>query len=652
MISKSAIDSVGKVADRLRFALAEQLKDTGYDVSAALDSLALALAHVLEPACEEEGARWIKRLEESASSLFLSEVSGCDLMDAITKASEVVLQGTRGDGSALHALLRAHRAIMQARERMERERREELERRLREIDGFPDTIAATLDPPTLARMGLERLREMTGAASASLFIYQERGVYRCEQRTSGSAGGMELVLRGRAEEALVKEKGVYVGDDNGEQGILLDGMRVDGSGKTFLPLVVRGRTTGLIMLENEHGDVRLDGDSLMLARRFAGRMAVALENAGLHSREQRKIRETVALLELTRAINSTLNLEEVLAKVARMSVDLCGVTECVVYIWDSKGDLFLPGARCGFLAESGEHGGPRIFKPTQLDERHAHALNAGEAVLVEACEVEAFFDRQCMAEHGVGQVFLHPLSSRERLTGIMALFYPAAKGDGPGWEDRELIAAIAAQASMAIENAFLYEDIERSYYSTIKALARAIEVKDPYTHGHSERVTEYALMIADAMRLDEREKQKLKYAATLHDIGKIGIAGRVLNKPGALTEEEYSHVKTHPLLGDSIIEPVDFLQEPRPIILHHHERYDGKGYPEGLKGEDIPLCARILSVADAFEAMRSDRPYRRALPLGEAVEELRRNAGTQFDPAVVEVFLSVLEGYGGDPVNR
>ena len=139
------------------------------------------------------------------------------------------------------------------------------------------------------------------------------------------------------------------------------------------------------------------------------------------------------------------------------------------------------------------------------------------------------------------------------------------------------------------------------------------------------------------------KSQKLKYAATLHDIGKIGIAGWVLNKPGALTDEEYTHVKTHPLLGDTIIEPVEFLQGPRPIILHHHERFDGKGYPDGLRGEDIPLSARILSVADAFEAMRSDRPYRKALPLREAREELLSNSGTQFDPEVVRVFLGILD---------
>jgi len=201
---------------------------------------------------------------------------------------------------------------------------------------------------------------------------------------------------------------------------------------------------------------------------------------------------------------------------------------------------------------------------------------------------------------------------------------------------------IAGQAAVALENASLYEDLEMSYFSTVKALARAIEVKDPYTHGHSERVTEYAMAIARQLGLSERDKKNIKYAAALHDIGKIGIARRVLDKPGALTEEEFTHIKTHPQLGESIMEPVGFLKSPREIILHHHERYDGAGYPDGLEGEGIDTGSRILAVADAFEAMMSDRPYREALPLEEAVAELEKNSGSQFDPDVVIAFLEVL----------
>lgn len=651
MKSEAALGSGNKVGERFRFILEKRLAGKGLLSPADVASFCEALSLFVHAGWEGGGEAGLEALEESACALFESGVTGHELAAALLDAAEHASAAREG-GSAPHRdFLRAQVAIMRAMERAERMKLEEMERRLAEIDGFPETIAATLDPPTLARMGLERLKDIAGAREASLFRYEERGIYARNVNTPGVCPGERLVLEGRAEIVLTREKGAYLGGDAGPPGVLIDGKRADLPGRLFLPLVVRGRTTGLVMLERDPAEAVLGADALTLARRFADRMAVALENAGLHSREQRKIREMLALLELTRAINSTLDLEEILDRVARMSVDLCEVRECVVYLRDAGGGHYQPAARHGFLSGDGEEG-PRFLRPGDLGEERLRRLEDGKHELVGVGEAEAMFPRHALFEHGVGKVLLHPLSSRERLNGILVLCYPASRDKGPERDELELIAAIAAQASMAIENASLYEDIEKSYYSTIRALARAIEVKDPYTHGHSERVTEYALIIAEAMRLDEREKQKLKYAATLHDIGKIGIAGRVLNKPGALTEEEYSHVKTHPLLGDSIIEPVEFLQEPRPIILHHHERYDGKGYPDGLKGEDIPLCARILSVADAFEAMRSDRPYRRALPLAEAVEELKRNGGTQFDPRVVRVFLTVLEAYGGDPVNR
>ncbi len=652
MKSEAALQNSDRIAESIRAAFLERLKEEGHGDDAKLDLFSLTLMLAVEAGDGDYDPALMAGLEEEAASLIETGISGRALVDAILQAGEKVFSKGIKDASMFQGLLRAQRVIMHGWERVEQEKRDELERRLCEIDAFPDTIAATLDPSTLARKGLEKLKEMTGALSASLYHLSEKGVFVCGEKTGEDVGGGKLVLGGRAEQALLCERRLYEGAEDGDPAIFLDGMRVDFPGMIFMPLAVRERTTGLIMLELGPESGGMEGDVLSLARRLAGRLAVALENAGLHAREQRKIREMVALLELTRAINSTLDLEEILDRVARMSVDLCDARECVVYLWDAERRLFVPESHCGFMLEDGEEGDPQAFGPEELDQPCMRSLGDGVAVTMRAHDAEALISPRCMAEHGVETAVLYPLRSKRRLTGIMALFYPATMKVELEWEAKGLTAAIAAQASMAIENACLYEDIEKSYYSTIKALAKAIEVKDPYTHGHSERVTEYALMIADAMRLEEREKQKLKYAATLHDIGKIGIAGRVLNKPGALTEEEYSHVKTHPLLGDSIIEPVEFLQEPRPIILHHHERYDGKGYPEGLKGEDIPLCARILSVADAFEAMRSDRPYRRALPLAEAVEELRRNAGTQFDPAVVEVFLSVLEGHGGDPVNR
>lgn len=180
-------------------------------------------------------------------------------------------------------------------------------------------------------------------------------------------------------------------------------------------------------------------------------------------------------------------------------------------------------------------------------------------------------------------------------------------------------------------------------YETIKALALALDARDHYTHGHSQEVTEYAVLIAEKMKLSEEEIKNIRDAGVLHDIGKIGISDAVLLKPGRLTEEEYNQIKTHPVIAKKILEPVNLLTDKIPLIYHHHERFDGEGYPEGLKAEEIPLGARILAVADAYQAMVSNRPYRFALSKKEAIRELEINKGKQFDPAIVDVFLQIIE---------
>jgi len=187
-------------------------------------------------------------------------------------------------------------------------------------------------------------------------------------------------------------------------------------------------------------------------------------------------------------------------------------------------------------------------------------------------------------------------------------------------------------------NAQLQGLLERSranYLSTISSLARTIEAKDPYTGGHTERVGEYALMLARELGFGEDELEAVEVGAIVHDIGKIGIPDRILLKPGRLDAEEFAEMRKHPEISSYILDGLDVPQVVVEMARHHHERFDGNGYPDGLAGEDIPLAARILTVADAFDAMTSDRPYRAALAVEEALAEVRRNAGTQFCPAVV-----------------
>jgi HD-GYP domain-containing protein (c-di-GMP phosphodiesterase class II) len=186
-------------------------------------------------------------------------------------------------------------------------------------------------------------------------------------------------------------------------------------------------------------------------------------------------------------------------------------------------------------------------------------------------------------------------------------------------------------------------DIKNMNLSTIKTLAVAIEAKDYYTRGHSDGVTRYAVEIAQEMGLPEKEIEIIKHAGILHDLGKLGIDNAILRKPGKLTDEEYNLVKKHPELGENMLMPLKFLKDEKSIVRHHHERFDGTGYPDGIKGKAIPLGARIIAVADTFDAITSDRPYRPIYPMNKAVEEIRECSGTQFDPSVVEAFLQLIK---------
>ncbi|MBA3062321.1 MAG: HD domain-containing protein, partial [Atribacteria sp.] len=252
-------------------------------------------------------------------------------------------------------------------------------------------------------------------------------------------------------------------------------------------------------------------------------------------------------------------------------------------------------------------------------------------------------DKRFLKKEGIdyklNQLLIIPIIIEGKVKGVINLDNNTSFTD----DTINLLKSFSEQAAVAINNARLYQKIQDSYFEIVKALAQAIEAKDPYTHGHSERVMKYSLMIAQKFSLSKEEKDLLRYAAILHDVGKIGVRGIILNNPNGLTTEEYGEVKRHSIIGENIISPIELLQPIRPLIRHHHEWCNGKGYPDGLSKEDIPLGARILAVADAYDAMKSDRPYRKALTEETAIQELKRGNGTQFDPKIVEIFLEILK---------
>src|SRR3954468_5798164 len=249
---------------------------------------------------------------------------------------------------------------------------------------------------------------------------------------------------------------------------------------------------------------------------------------------------------------------------------------------------------------------------------------------------EADSETSTAADREIDNLVAIPVYVQDDFHGIVVC---ANKEGGFHEYDDEVLLALGDHAGAVLENGRMRGDLRSAYVSTVRLLAEAIEAKDPFLRGHSDQVSEYVAAVADKMGVERKRREELVFGSLLHDVGKIGISERILLKPEKLTEEEYGVVKLHPRIGYRLVDRVDALRPIAPAILHHHERWDGAGYPDGLAGEDIPLEARIVAVADSFSAMTAERPYRKRMSLDQACAELERCAGTQFDPEVVRIFV-------------
>jgi response regulator RpfG family c-di-GMP phosphodiesterase len=242
--------------------------------------------------------------------------------------------------------------------------------------------------------------------------------------------------------------------------------------------------------------------------------------------------------------------------------------------------------------------------------------------------------------HHIRSLMGIPLKIRDKVFGILIAIKTK---NSPLFTEKDLyyLSFMVHQAAYLVENLALYENIYENIFSTLSALVKTVEARDAYTKEHSSRVKDTAIMLAKAYGCSKEEINVLDFAGRLHDIGKIGIRDDILLKAGRLTDSEYEKIKEHPLIGESIIGQLGLWEREKKIVRHHHERMDGSGYPDGLKGEDIPLLSRILSVADAYDALMSTRAYRKEMPKAEALKIIRSGKGSQFDPRIVDLFLTL-----------
>jgi len=393
------------------------------------------------------------------------------------------------------------------------------------------------------------------------------------------------------------------------------------------------------------------------------------------SAENLRLREAVSLYTVSEAIAASLSLEEVLATIGNTAVHELKGDLVSTWLDDGEGGYF--ERQRLVRSRSGDSAFP---PPARMDQADAASGEALEIPLDDAStdaiagsEYGAFVPQPfvalytshstLLAQGSKGQHYFGeqpavplvslvsvPLRTKTRLLGWIAVAsFTRQTRFNEG--HRKLLSIVGSRAAAAIENARLYEDLRATFQQTIQGLARAIDKMDRYTAGHSERVAMYATYLAARLRLPADVIEVVRQSALMHDIGKIGCVMN-LNKPGKLTPEEYETFKRHPAYGKDILDPIKFLHPLIPGVHLHHERWDGRGYPLGLKGNGVPLIARLIAVADTYDAMTSDRAYRRALPHEVAMGEIERCSETQFDPEIAHCFLGGLEQFREEQSSR
>ena len=496
-------------------------------------------------------------------------------------------------------------------------------------------LAGNLDAGAVIAEVLETATSLLGARSGSLMLLDAEG----EHLVVAAARGLD--------QDVVRDVRVPVGAGvsgwvarTGQPRIILDGVtdtlspgreRLDAA--LSVPLKARDQVIGVLNLSGRLDGGDFDDEDLSLLMMLANQAAVAIDNARLHEERERKLHELYALFAVGHALNSSLARDETLHLVLHCGMELLGARHGSLMLVDESGQYLEIVAAHGLSDEIIRGARPRLGEGIA-----GHVAASGQPVLMHRGRRD---DHWREGPEGVTSAISVPIRRDGSTIGVLNVRDRASGGEFSDG-DLQMLLHLADQAAVAIANATLVRNLRDLFIGTVRALVNAIDARDPYTEKHSARVAACAAAVGAHLGFDAERVDQLRIAALLHDIGKISIRDHILLKPGELTDAEYAVMKQHPIAGARIMEHVEHLLSMLPFIIHHHEQYGAGGYPTGLQGEEIPLEARILAVCDAFDAMTTERPYRAALPLSAATEELRRCAGTQFDAAVAEAFLSLL----------
>lgn len=404
-----------------------------------------------------------------------------------------------------------------------------------------------------------------------------------------------------------------------------------------VPLEVGERVIGALNVESPREAAFSDHD-LRLLSTIADEVSLAVERAQLYETAQRRLGELTSLLEVSRVLRAATTVAELASLLSERAAQLVRCDAAVVCMVD-------PAENC--IRAVGGYGLPASVEGCR------HGI--GEGIAGEVVRARSPYRSRCLAADplavdrelvaGLGPGLCTPLLSSEgEVVGTLLVGRRCGAPDFSG--DEERLQTLAEMGGNALQRARLFEQLEEAYLQAMVDLNRALDARDSATGQHSNRIAVLATAVAEALGCSREERTEIWWAGILHDIGKLAVPDEILRKPGPLTEEERKVVSRHPVVGAEIVAPLRRLARVVPLVRSHHERWDGTGYPDGLVGEQIPLGARVLAVVDAYVAMTEQRPYRPARSHQEALEELRRQAGAQFDPQVVDAFCRVVEQRG------
>ena len=439
-----------------------------------------------------------------------------------------------------------------------------------------------------------------------------------------------------------KSDGVYLWDLNSTNGTFLNGKRTDESyvvpgdviavGGTRLSLfaadtarLIPGGDTLDDVALSETTSHRFEGDGSILPGLVSGEESI-------HDFE--RIGERLkALMSVSTILNSSRSLNQLLQGVIQVAADILSADRgCLVVVKRGEHERY-------FASNSDRDVKDWNLSSTVLNRSLDDGLST---ISIDAGSDDRFASGHSVMVQEIKSVLCVPLEAGERILGAIYLD-TLSHVRRYHQSDLELLSAVGRQAGLAIQRGIEKQEKELLFSDTIRAVIAAIEAKDRYLAGHSLRVSDYAEKLGYSLGYNSRFVDRLKYAAHLHDVGKIGTPEAILNKPDRLTDEEYTIIKEHPVTGAEILENIRDIEDVVLAVRHHHERMDGKGYPDGLAGQNIPLMGRAIAVVDAFDAMTSDRAYRPAPGVEVAVEEFRRTAGTQFDPQFAGKMLELIQ---------